>query len=170
LGGLTDCRQALGLEGLAVSQGTLTGGLQRIGECLQPLYARLLERSRGSHHWHMDETRWMMFVVVDGKTGYKWWLWVVVTKDTVVYILDHSRSAAVPKNHLPDNPKGIISADRYSVYKSLLSENLRIAYCWGHVRRDYIRIHDARKKLRSWAKDWIDRINQTFYLNKPYCV
>ena len=37
-------RQVLELEGLSVSQGTLTGGLQRIGALLQPLYARILEQ------------------------------------------------------------------------------------------------------------------------------
>lgn len=157
--------QTLALEGLDISSGTVTGGLGNIKDLLYPLYTRILEKSRTAKHWHIDETRWMMFVTVEGKTGYKWWLWVVITRQTVVYILDPSRSAAVPKNHLPDNPKGIISADRYSVYKSLLSENLRIAFCWGHVRRDYTRIHDTRPKLRLWAKEWLDRINKIFHLN-----
>lgn len=155
----------LALEGLDVSQGTITGGLQKIKEMVYPLYTKILERSRNAEHWHMDETRWMMFVTINGKTGYRWWLWVVATKDTVVYILDPSRSASVPKNLLGENPKGIISADRYSVYKSLRSENLVIAFCWGHVRRDYIEIFDARKKLQPWAQDWINRINEIFALN-----
>ncbi|MCK4423773.1 MAG: IS66 family transposase, partial [Candidatus Omnitrophica bacterium] len=158
--------QTLALEGLDISQGTITGGLEKIKEMVYPLYTRILEKSRAAKHWHMDETRWMMFVTVEGKTGYRWWLWVVITKDTVVYILDPSRSAAVPKDHLPDNPKGIISADRYSAYKALITENLQIAFCWGHVRRDYINIYDARKKLRSWAEKWIDHINKIFHLNK----
>lgn len=157
--------QTLTMEGLHVSQGTITGGLEKIKEMVYPLYTRILERSRRAKHWHMDETRWMMFVVVDGKTGYRWWLWVVVTKDTVVYILDPFRSAQVPKNHLGENPKGIISADRYSAYKALLSENLLIAFCWGHVRRDYVRIHDTRKKLRLWAQEWVNRIDELFHLN-----
>jgi len=157
--------QTLTMEGLSLSQGTITGGLEKIKDMVYPLYTSILERSRGAKHWHMDETRWMMFVVVDGKTGYRWWLWVVVTKDTVVYILDPSRSAKVPRDHLGENPKGIISADRYSAYKSLLDENLSIAYCWGHVRRDYDRIYTTRKQLRSWANEWIKSINEIFHLN-----
>lgn len=155
----------LDMEGLNISQGTITGGLQKIKEMVYPLYTRILEKNRRANHWHMDETRWMSFTVVDGKTGYRWWLWVVVTKDTVAYILDPSRSSAIPKNHLGKNPKGIISADRYSSYKALLSENLLIAYCWTHVRRDYTRIYDTRKKLQSWAQAWIDRINNIYGLN-----
>ena len=61
--------QMLGRDGLAVSQGTLTGGLKKIGELVQPVYARILERSRAANHWHMDETRWMVFEdVADGIT------------------------------------------------------------------------------------------------------
>lgn len=157
--------QTLALEGLDISQGTITGGLEKIKDLVYPLYTKILERSRSAKHWHMDETRWMMFVCLDGKTGYRWWLWVVVTKDAVVYILDSSRSSQVPKNHLGENPKGIISADRYSAYKALLSKNLLLSFCWGHVRRDYVRIQDTRKELRLWAQAWIDRINQLFYLN-----
>lgn len=157
--------QTLALEKLSISQGTITGGLEKIKDMVYPLYTRILEQSRSAKHWHMDETRWMMFVVVDGKTGYRWWLWVVVTKDTVVYLLDPTRSSQVPKDHLPENPKGIISADRYSAYKALITRNLKISFCWGHVRRDYVRIHDTRKRLRLWAQQWIDRINQLFHLN-----
>lgn len=157
--------RTLKLEGLSVSQGTITGGLKKIKEMVYPLYTRILEQSRNSNHWHMDETRWMMFVTVNGTTGYRWWLWVVVTKQTVVYILDPSRSAQVPKDHLGENPRGIISADRYSSYKTLLNKHLLIAYCWGHVRRDYVRIHDTRKTLRLWAKKWIKGIDLLFYLN-----
>ncbi len=156
--------QALQLEGLFVSQGTLTGGLQRIQELLLPLYAGILERSRAANHWHMDETRWMVFEEIEGKTGHRWWLWVIVTSDTCAYVLDPSRSAEVPKTHLPADVKGIVSADRYSVYKSL-GENIDVAYCWGHVRRDFIRVRDGYKKLRAWGESWIARINELFHKN-----
>ncbi|GFP28355.1 IS66 family transposase, partial [Candidatus Hakubella thermalkaliphila] len=112
-------RQVLALEGLSVSQGTLTGGLKRIGELLQPLYTGILERSRAADHWHMDETRGMVFAEMEGKVGYRWWLWVVVPHDSCAYLLEPTRSAKVPQNHLGEEAMGIINADRYVVYKSL---------------------------------------------------
>jgi len=112
-------RKVLALEGLSVSQGTLTGGLRRLGELLQPVYALILEHNRQAKHWKMDETRWMVFEEIEGKNNYRWWLWVVITADTVAYLLEPSRSAQVPKNHLPQEAQGIINADRYVVYKSL---------------------------------------------------
>ncbi|MCL0079241.1 IS66 family transposase [Dehalococcoidia bacterium] len=157
-------RQVLALEGLSVSQGTLTGGLKRIGELIDPLYRRILERSRAADHWHMDETRWMVFAEAEGKSGHRWWLWVVVTHDTCAYLLEPTRSAKVPKNHLGEDAMGIINADRYAVYKSL-GEKIRIAFCWSHVRRDFVRIHDVHERLRTWATTWIERINELFDQN-----
>jgi len=156
--------KVLALEGLSVSQGTLTGGLQRIAELLQPVYTRVLERSRAASHWKMDETRWLVFEAVKGKKGYRWWLWVVITADTVVYLLDPTRSADVPRNHLGENAEGIINADRYSAYKAL-GLKILIAFCWSHVRRDYIRIEKGYRTLREWAETWVTQINELFRLN-----
>jgi len=154
----------LSLEGLDVSQGTLTGALRRIGELVQPLYALILERNRSASHWHMDETRWMVFAETQGKESHRWWLWVSVTRDTCVYLLDPSRSAQVPRRHLGETATGIISADRYSAYKAL-GEKLRVAFCWTHLRRDYLRIHDGYRKLRQWAEGWLQHINGMFACN-----
>ena len=52
-------RQMLALEGLSVSQGTLTGGLQKIKPLFEPLFELIVERSRAANHWQMDETRWL---------------------------------------------------------------------------------------------------------------
>ena len=152
-------------EGVRLAQGTITDGLQRIGELVQPLYARILEHARNARHWHMDETRWMVFEEVEGKKGHRWWLWIVVTHDTCVYLLDPTRSGDVPKNFLGDKPEGVISADRYSAYKPLLSALLFIAYCWAHVRRDFCRIRDGYPKLHVWATAWVERIDGLFHCN-----
>jgi transposase len=157
-------RKTLAMEGLDVSQGTLTGGLKRLAHLLHPLYALLVARSRSDVHWHMDETRWMVFADHDGKTSHRWWLWVIVSADTCVFVLDPSRSSQVPKNHLGEHAKGIISADRYSAYKAL-RDRILIAFCWSHVRRDFLRVFNGYKKLRSWAENWITRIDELFRLN-----
>ncbi|MEA1927719.1 MAG: transposase, partial [Candidatus Auribacterota bacterium] len=52
-------------------------------------------------HWHMDETRWLVFVEVEGKAGNRWWLWVVVTQDTCVFILDPFTSNRVNVGYCP---------------------------------------------------------------------
>jgi transposase len=131
---------------------------------VQPLYALILERNRCASHWHMDETRWMVFAELEGKVSHRWWLWVSVTGDTCVYILDPSRSAEVPRRHLGEGAQGIISADRYSAYKALRGK-LLVAFCWAHLRRDFLRIRDSHRKLRVWADGWLERINGVFARN-----
>ena len=160
------CRilKVLSLEGLDISQGTLTGGLKRLGELLQPVYTVILERSRAANRWKMDETRWLVFTEVEGKVGYRWWLWVVITDDTVVYLLEPTRSATVPKNHLGPDPEGILNADRYAVYTSL-GEKVLVAFCWSHLRRDFIRVGEGYRALSAWAQQWVTRINEVFHLN-----
>jgi len=159
--------KTLEMNHLFVSQGTLTGGLKRLGELLQPLYVRILERSRAANHWHMDETRWMVFEDVAGKANHRWWLWVVRTTDTCAYLVDPSRSSDVPLHHLGPQAEGIINADRYSAYKVVqaLAAKILIAFCWAHVRRDFLRLGDGNKHLAPWAEQWVGDINALFRIN-----
>ncbi len=57
-----------------------------------------------------------------------------------------------------------INADRYSAYKAL-GLKIRIAFCWSHVRRDYVRVRDGYRRLRRWGEAWVTRINELFTLN-----
>ena len=157
-------RSALALEGLDIPQGTLTGGLKRIEELFQPLYERIRARSREADHWHMDETRWRIFAEVEGKASKLWWLWVVSTTDAVAYLLEPTRSASVPQGHLGADAEGIVSADRYAAYKAL-GPKIRVAFCWCHVRRDFIEIGEGYKKLAVWASAWERRVNNLFAIN-----
>ncbi len=112
----------------------------------------------------MDEIRRMVFVEVEGKTGYRWWLWVVITEDTVAFLLEPTRSAEVPRTHLGEDAEGIILADRYKAYQALGAAIL-VAFCWSHIRRDFTDIQTGYPLLRPWAQRWIDRINELFDLN-----
>lgn len=153
----------LRLEGLAISQGTITGGFEKIHPLIMPLYAGIVERSRQMSHWHMDETRWLVFANNDdGKK--RCWLWVIASQETCVYVIDPKRSRDVILRHLGEDPEGIINSDRYAVYQNP-GEAIIFAYCWAHLRRDFIEIHDSRPKLRPWAQQWIDRIANIYKLN-----
>ena len=158
-------RKKLELERFSVSGGTLTGNIKRLGEFLQPLYVLILEKNKSARHWHMDETRWKVYEEIEGKKGYRWWLWVMVTHDTCVYVVDPSRSSEIPRNHLGLDAEGIISADRYSAYKAL-GDGISVAYCWSHVRRDFLRIKDGNKKLSGWAIEWVKDIDELFIINR----
>ena len=84
---------------LDLAPGTVTDGLQRLEVLLRPIYQALQERNRQGDLHQADETRWPVFVILEGKEGYGWWLWVFLGPDTVVFVLNVSRGHEVPENH-----------------------------------------------------------------------
>src|SRR5579859_1688356 len=60
-------------QGLDLSLGTLTDGLQRLVPLFEPVYEALVAHSRRQPLWHGDETRWQVFVTVEGKVGFRWY-------------------------------------------------------------------------------------------------
>jgi transposase len=75
--------QELEHDGLHLSQGTLTDGLQRLKGLFEPLMPVLYERQMTEKLFHGDETRWEVFEEVEGKTGHRWYLWVMQSVSVV---------------------------------------------------------------------------------------
>jgi transposase len=61
--------QSLGLD---LASGTITDGLRRLEPLFVPIREALLKRNRASHYKQADETRWRVFVEVQGKVGFGW--------------------------------------------------------------------------------------------------
>jgi transposase len=154
-------------HGLFLSQGTITGGLRRLGPLFEPVYLALREKCLTEDHWHADETGWLVFEKTpDGKEGRRRYLWIFRSPSAVFYVLDRSRGSEVPRAFFGDQASGIISADRYSAYKSLMNDGLvLVAYCWAHVRRDFLRVRDGYPKYAKWAQAWVDRIAKLYEKN-----
>jgi transposase len=157
------------LLGLDLAAGTVTDGLQRLEPLFGPILAALQNRNRQSHYKQADETRWQVFVEQQGKVGFGWWLWVFNSEDTVVYVLDDSRSHHVPEDHYPPQAGGVLMVDRYSAYKAMLQVKngaLLLAFCWAHVRRDFVRVGKGWPELKSWALEWLGRIRDLYRWNR----
>jgi transposase len=154
-------------HGLKISQGTVTDGLQRLIPLFTPLYEEIADRNISQGHWHADETRWMVFAEMEDKVGPRWYLWVFCTRDTVVFRIEPNRSSQVVIDHFGDEATGILSVDRYSAYKVFLKAILiLLAYCWAHVRRDFLGLAKDRVEHEPWALDWVNKIGQLYDLNK----
>jgi transposase len=154
---------------LDLPSGTINDGLRRIEPMLQPIYAALRERNRQGDFHQADETRWLVFAVLDGKKGYGWWLWVILGADTVVYLLDPSRGHEVPQSHLGLEASGVLEVDRYSGYKAMTPVKrglLLLAFCWAHVRRDFVGVGKSWTELTPWALEWLRRIRHVYHLNR----
>jgi transposase len=154
------------LLGLDVAAGTVAGGLERLEPLFQPLYNALLKRNASAAFAQADETRWMVFVTQEGKSGYRWWLWVFLGEDTVVFRLDPTRSHDVPEDHFPADARVVLMVDRYSAYKAMSQVKLGnavLVFCWAHVRRDFIKVGKGWPEHKEWALAWLRRIRALYH-------
>ena len=153
------------LQGLDLAAGTVTGGLQYLEPFFHPLYDALLARSAEADFAQADETRWLVFIEQEGKRGHRWWLWVFLTADTVVFRLDPSRSHDVPEGHFAADACLVLMVDRYAGYKAMAQVklgNVILAFCWAHVRRDFIEVGKGWNELKPWALAWLRRIRKLY--------
>jgi len=154
---------------LDLPAGTVNDGLQRIEPMMRPIYEALCQRNRQGDFHQADETRWLVFVLLEGKKGYGWWLWVILGADTLIYLLDSSRSHEVPQSHFGPQASGVLEVDRYSGYKAMAqvkSGLMVLAFCWAHVRRDFVRVGKSWSELTPWALSWLRRIRHLYQVHR----
>jgi len=156
------------LLGLDLAPGTITDGLRRLEILLRPIYEALKQRNPQGDLHQGDETRWQVFVPMEGKEGFGWWLWLVKSLDTVIYLLDPSRGHTVVENHFGAQSRGVLVVDRYAAYQAMTWVKdgvIVLAFCWSHVRRDFIRVGKGWPELKTWALEWLRRIRLLYRLN-----
>jgi transposase len=155
-------------QGLDLSLGTLTDGLQRLVPLFEPVYEALAAHSRRQPLWHADETRWQVFVTVEGKVGYRWYLWAFHSTEVVVFVLAQGRAHDVPEGHLGPDAEGIMVVDRYKAYQAMAQVKqglIVLAFCWAHVRRDFVTLARTWPDQEGWALAWVARIGELYRLN-----
>lgn len=161
-------RELSGL-GLSMAPGSMTGGLQKLAALFIPLQAALYEHQMSETRFHNDESRWEVYAELDGKVGHRWYLWVTKSAEVVHYQIASTRSAAVPLAHFSglEAEKVIVVCDRFSSYKKLarLNASIILAFCWAHVRRDFLDLALKFPALEKWALAWVDQIATLYHLN-----
>mgnify|MGYP003386665692 CR=1 FL=1 len=161
-----------GHHGLPLAQGTLTGGLQKIAVFFEPVMAAWYERQMSEKVFHGDETRWEVFEEVEGKVGHRWYLWVTQSASVVYYRMAPGRGADVPKAHFSGLRKDLVEVvlvcDRYSAYKCMAKDHddMILAFCWAHVRRDFLGASRSWPELKNWMFVWVEDIRELYRLNK----
>ena len=161
---------ALRMEGLDLSHGTLVGVLQKMSLLLAPLCEAIRAHCLSADCWQADETGWKVFEEVEGKASNRWWLWVFASSDAVVFVMDPSRSADVPKRFFgltgddPHPAKGLLGSDFYRVYQAL-GDNFQSFFCWAHMRRHFLDAARGYPKLQTWVDEWKERIAVLYRLH-----
>ena len=98
------------------------------------LFEGIKEVVRTSSYVNIDETGWR----VEARNC---WLWVLVTEDAVLYVIDESRGSKVVTGILGDRYGGVLGSDFYSAYNPI--EALGKQRCLPHLLRE---IKDIEEK------------------------
>ena len=116
---------------------------------------------------HADETSWRVFESIDGKVGYRWYLWVIRSTSAIVYVMAPGRGADVPLAYFSQLlVQTVVVCDRYAAYKKLARLiDLLLAFCWAHVRRDFLTLARSYPDTEAWAMGWVQRIGTLYHLN-----
>ncbi len=161
--------QALAADGLEVAAGTLCGALKQVAPLIAPWAEAIAAHGRAAGHVHADETSWQVFEDIEDKDGHRWWLWVFVTSETTVFVMDTSRSADVAVGQLGTGREQtaleagrrlVISSDFHKAYQSLAGiDGVDPLWCWAHIRRYFLRAGAAHPEaLGHWCEAWTERI------------
>jgi len=160
--------KSLSLSGLDLSQGTIVGGFHKLKPFLNPIFEAIKKKGLSESNWHVDETGWPVFEEVKEKSNFRWWLWVFNSPSTVFFLLDPSRSAKVISRYFDKLTSGIINCDRYKAYIKfvrLYEGIILLAFCWAHVRRDFLSLANKYPKDEAWALSWRDKIGALYHVN-----
>ena len=157
-------------QGLTVSPGTLADSLKRFVPLFEPVAHAILAHQNKAALRHADETGWRVQELRGEERSSRAWLWTSVSSDAVCFHIDPSRSAEAAHKLFGEALLGtVIVCDRYSAYKRLvrlLGGLVILAFCWSHVRRDFIDCAAGQVDLTDWCRGWIERIAGIYRLNE----
>jgi len=107
------------LYSLHITDSTINHTVSITSQAFGSRYHAMIAELKNESNIHGDETGWRV-------NGANYWLWAFVSKWTVIYEIDKSRGASVPKRIL-DGYNGNITSDSWSA--------------WNHVGKTHQRCH-----------------------------
>jgi transposase len=159
--------EELSQHGLSLATGTIIDGFQKLQPLFLPIYDAINKKNIESEHWHADETGWKVFEQLEGKKNEQWYLWIFQNKTSVVFRIAPSRSSKVLVEHFGEaHGGGILNVDRYVAYKAISKKGMFIlAFCWAHVRRDFLNCCKGEPQLEGWGLGWVGDIAKLYHTN-----
>ena len=135
----------------------------------EPIYETLVKRSQGQPLWHADETRWLVFVTLRGQGRLP----------LVSLGLPFRGSGGLPPGRgpvprraggAPRSGRGRASWWWIATRRTRRSTRSRaglivLAFCWAHVRRDFLDVARSWPEQEDWALGWVERIGELYRLN-----
>jgi len=120
--------------GCPIARSTLCDFFHRGADLLNPIYQRLLDIAKHDPYLHADETTLKVQRTGECLRG---WIWALLSKQSIAYVFNESRSGAVADNLLAGT-EGFLVIDGYAGYNGVVGQHGRTRVgCWGHARRRF---------------------------------
>jgi transposase len=163
--------QRLKDQGVSLSAGTVTNGLSKLSRLFAPIQAAMQKQQAQETRFHKDETTWKVFEAIEGKVGYQWYLWVTRSSSVISLTVVTGRSTQVIEDNFADHCKErmVIVCDRSSADKKFAREQadfVVLAFCWAHVRRDFLDAARSYPDDEAWMFEWVEAIDERYHLNQ----
>lgn len=88
----------------------------------------------------------------------------------MVFVLAQGRAHDVAEDYLGPDATGIMVVDRYKAYQAIdqVKQGLIVlAFCWAHVRRDFVTVARTWPDQEPWALGWVAQLGELYRLKRP---
>ena len=134
--------------GIELSRSTMAGWMVKASESCEPLMGLLQKELISGPLVNADETPVQVLDEPGRANTTKSYMWVfrggAPGKEVVYYRYSPTRSGDVPREVL-QGYRGYLQTDAYSAYESLDGQ-VSLVGCFAHVRRNFVKVIDARGK------------------------
>jgi len=126
--------------GIEISLGSTQKAWEEVSQAVAQPVAQLQEQLPREAVLNVDETGWRT-------NGDKRWIWGLVAKQFVFYVVASTRGAEVLVSLLGAVFRGILCSDRWVVYLTYHSGRMQL--CWAHLKRNILGIADDTRSPSS---------------------
>jgi transposase len=143
--------------GIQISLGSTQKAWEEVSQAVEQPVQQLQEQLPREAVLNVDETGWRT-------NGGKRWIWALVAKQFVFYVVASSRGAEVLVSLLGAVFRGILCSDRWVVYLTYHSGRMQL--CWAHLKRNILGIADYARSpsARQFCRDALAIVARLFRL------
>jgi len=143
--------------GIEISLGSTQKAWEEVSRAVEQPVAELQKQLPHEAFLNVDETGWRT-------NGDKRWIWGLVAKQFVFYVVASTRGAEVLASLLGAVFRGILCNDRWVSYLSYHSGRMQL--CWAHLKRNILGIADYARSpaSRQFCRDALAIVARLFRL------
>lgn len=161
---LNQVREMFRAAGCPVHCGTLCDGLARFADrILAPLDRAIIEHNLASPWWGADESSLRIVAPEADRTHGV--VWQIRGPDSTVFMCTPTGEAHHIQTYFADRLDGLLLADRALTFQTLW---FIVAFCWAHVRRDFVRLGRYVHGNRTFALRWLALIRRLYRLHRAW--